>query len=188
MRLGRVRWTIYRDGSDRQWFCCREGKRIDGIERGMARARRAVAGCGSVRCSVRVPATVTHSPINFGSRSIDHNVLFCSLVFLSAAFDSIRGCGESIYLPRCHAPPVMDGCCTLTLTPKGEAVPRTYPHQARLRFRSWSFLCLSFPRSPLSSTPALPSRFIPYHRICLRPYANTRLSPRDNLTIRYMIA
>lgn len=109
----------------------------------MKRARRAVAGCGSVRCSVRVPATVTHSPINFGSRSIDHNVLFCSLVFLSAAFDSIRGCGESIYLPRCHAPPVMDGCCTLTLTPKGEAVPRTYPHQARLRFRSWSLLCLS---------------------------------------------
>lgn len=48
-------------------------------------------------------------------------------MFLSAAFDSIRGCGESIYLPRCHAPPVMDGGCTLTLTPKGEAVPRTYP-------------------------------------------------------------
>lgn len=70
---------------------------------------------------------VTHSPINFGGRSIDHNVLFCSLVFLPAAFDSIRGCGESIYLPRCHEPPVMDGGCSLTLTPKREAVPRTCP-------------------------------------------------------------
>lgn len=70
---------------------------------------------------------VTHSPINFGGRSIDHNVLFCSLVFLPAAFDSIRGCGESIYLSRCHEPPVMDGGCSLTLTPKREAVPRTCP-------------------------------------------------------------
>lgn len=73
-------------------------------------------------------AVVTHSPINFGGRSIDHNVLFCSLVFLPAAFDSIRGCGESIYLSRCHEPLVMDGGCSLTLTPKREAVPRTCPY------------------------------------------------------------
>ncbi|EZA49747.1 hypothetical protein X777_11619, partial [Ooceraea biroi] len=43
-------------------------------------------------CSIQALAAVTHSPINFGGRSIDHNVLFCSLVFLPAAFDSIRGC------------------------------------------------------------------------------------------------
>lgn len=75
-------------------------------------------GRGNGSC---VRGTVTHSPINFASPSIDHNVLFCSLVFLSAAFDSIRGCGESIYLPRCHAPPVMDGGCTLTLTTRKES-------------------------------------------------------------------
>lgn len=106
-----------------------------------------------------VGGAVTHSPINFAGRSIDHNVLFCSLVFLSAAFDSIRGCGESIYLPRCHAPPVMDGGCTLTLTtPKGErACAKNSPTHslslpARLRFRSRSpFLC------PFSLSPPLPS-------------------------------
>ncbi|KYN42398.1 hypothetical protein ALC56_03158 [Trachymyrmex septentrionalis] len=92
---------------DRRYFCSQKGKWI---------------------------GVVTHSPINFGERSIDHNVLFCSLVFLPAAFDSIRGCGESIYLSRCHEPPVMDGGCSLTLTPKGEAVPRTYPVPATLCF------------------------------------------------------
>ncbi|KYM96184.1 hypothetical protein ALC62_13236 [Cyphomyrmex costatus] len=92
---------------DRRYFCSQKGKWI---------------------------GVVTHSPINFGGRSIDHNVLFCSLVFLPAAFDSIRGCGESIYLSRCHEPPVMDGGCSLTLTPKGEAVPRTYPVPATLCF------------------------------------------------------
>lgn len=119
--------------------------------------------------------TVTHSPINFAGRSIDHNVLFCSLVFLSAAFDSIRGCGESIYLPRCHAPPVMDGGCTLTLTtPKGErACAKNSPTHslslpARLRFRSRSpFLC------PFSLFPPIPSPSI--NRVCL--YANTSNLP-----------
>lgn len=70
---------------------------------------------------------VTHSPINFGGRSIDHNVLFCSLVFLPAAFDSIRGCGESIYLSRCHEPPVMDGGCSLTLTPEKRSRAKNLP-------------------------------------------------------------
>lgn len=98
---------------DRRYFCSQKGKWIGGIAENAA--------------AVYKSAAVTHSPINFGGRSIDHNVLFCSLVFLPAAFDSIRGCGESIYLSRCHEPPVMDGGCSLTLTPKGEAVPRTYP-------------------------------------------------------------
>lgn len=99
---------------DRRYFCSQKGKWIGGIAENAA--------------AVYKSAVVTHSPINFGGRSIDHNVLFCSLVFLPAAFDSIRGCGESIYLSRCHEPPVMDGGCSLTLTPKGEAVPRTrYP-------------------------------------------------------------
>lgn len=99
---------------NRRYFCSQQGKWI---------------GAESPRMLLQYtsPATVTHSSINFGGRSIDHNVLFCSLVFLPAAFDSIRGCGESIYLSRCHEPPVMDGGCSLTLTPKREAVPRTYP-------------------------------------------------------------
>lgn len=96
---------------DRRYFCSQKGKWIGGIAENAAAVYKSTA--------------VTHSPINFGGRSIDHNVLFCSLVFLPAAFDSIRGCGESIYLSRCHEPPVMDGGCSLTLTPKGEAVPRT---------------------------------------------------------------
>lgn len=98
---------------DRRYFCSQKGKWIGGIAENAA--------------AVYKSAAVTHSPINFGGRSIDHNVLFCSLVFLPAAFDSIRGCGESIYLSRCHEPPVMDGGCSLTLTPKGEAVPRNLP-------------------------------------------------------------
>lgn len=105
---------------DRRYFCSQKGKWIGGIAENAA--------------AVYKSAAVTHSPINFGGRSIDHNVLFCSLVFLPAAFDSIRGCGESIYLSRCHEPPVMDGGCSLTLTPKGEAVPRTYPVPATLCF------------------------------------------------------
>lgn len=73
--------------------------------------------CGTLRAALA--SAVTHSSINFAGRSIDHNVLFCSLVFLPAAFDSIRGCGESIYLSRCHEPPVMDGGCSpLTLIPE----------------------------------------------------------------------
>lgn len=109
---------------NRRYFCSQQGKWI---------------GAESPRMLLQYtsPATVTHSPINFGGRSIDHNVLFCSLVFLPAAFDSIRGCGESIYLSRCHEPPVMDGGCSLTLTPKREAVPRTCPAPATLCFRSW---------------------------------------------------
>ncbi|TGZ50180.1 hypothetical protein DBV15_03624 [Temnothorax longispinosus] len=91
-----------------------------------------IGGIAENAAAVYKSAAVTHSPINFGGRSIDHNVLFCSLVFLPAAFDSIRGCGESIYLSRCHEPPVMDGGCSLTLTPKGEAVPRTYPESSVL--------------------------------------------------------
>ncbi|CAL1680104.1 unnamed protein product [Lasius platythorax] len=108
---------------NRRYFCSQKGKWI---------------GAESPRMLLQYtsPATVTHSPINFGGRSIDHNVLFCSLVFLPAAFDSIRGCGESIYLSRCHEPPVMDGGCSLTLTPKREAVPRTCPAPATLCFRS----------------------------------------------------
>lgn len=102
---------------DRRYFCSQKGKWIGGIAENAA--------------AVYKSAAVTHSPINFGGRSIDHNVLFCSLVFLPAAFDSIRGCGESIYLSRCHEPPVMDGGCSLTLTPKGEAVPRTLPLHLR---------------------------------------------------------
>lgn len=108
---------------DRRYFCSQEGKWIGGIAENAA--------------AVYKSAAVTHSPINFGGRSIDHNVLFCSLVFLPAAFDSIRGCGESIYLSRCHEPPVMDGGCSLTLTPKGEAVPRTctlYPQPSASDF------------------------------------------------------
>lgn len=99
--------------------------------------------------------SVTHSPINFGRRNIDHNVLFCSLVFLPAAFDSIRGCGESIYLPRCHAPLVMDGGCTLTLTQKEEVVPRT---SACPRSFSLSH-SYSFPRTSSLLIPKLDLHF-----------------------------
>lgn len=113
---------------DRRYFCSQKGKWIGGIAENAA--------------AVYKSAVVTHSPINFGGRSIDHNVLFCSLVFLPAAFDSIRGCGESIYLSRCHEPPVMDGGCSLTLTPKGEAVPRTYPIPATLCF--WFLFAVFF--------------------------------------------
>ena len=66
-------------------------------------------------------------------------------MFLLAAFDSIRGCGESIYLSRCHAPLVMDGGSTLTLTPKVrpcQEPTRTHPSTSR----SWS--PLSDPESP----------------------------------------
>lgn len=115
---------------DRRYFCSQKGKWIGGIAENAA--------------AVYKSAAVTHSPINFGGRSIDHNVLFCSLVFLPAAFDSIRGCGESIYLSRCHEPPVMDGGCSLTLTPKGEAVPRTYPVPATLCFWSWFLSAVFF--------------------------------------------
>lgn len=99
---------------------------------------------GECCCSIQAFAAVTHSPINFGGRSIDHNVLFCSLVFLPAAFDSIRGCGESIYLSRCHEPPVMDGGCSLTLIPKREAVPRTCPVPAILSTSDPDFLLAVF--------------------------------------------
>lgn len=119
--------SIYRD---RGWLC--GVGRENGSAESIPRAR-----------SVVWRGTVTHSPINFASRSIDHNVLFCSLVFLSAAFDSIRGCGESIYLPRCHAPPVMDGGCTLTLATPKESLCQEPTHYyspslptTRLRFRS----------------------------------------------------
>lgn len=61
-------------------------------------------------------------------------------MFLPAAFDSIRGCGESIYLSRCHEPPVMDGGCSLTLTPE-KGRPCQEPGN---------------PRQPLLSATALP--------------------------------
>lgn len=138
-RIGSIN-AIYRDGG----MVVSEGK-TDRRNRFGARAIRR--------------GTVTHSPINFASRSIDHNVLFCSLVFLSAAFDSIRGCGESIYLPRCHAPPVMDGGCTLTLTTPKESLcqePTLPSHNP--------------PPFPILLPPSL--FFIPLPRVC--PYATSR--------------
>lgn len=106
------------------------------------------------------PAAVTHSPINFDGRGIDHNVLFCSLVFLPAAFDSIRGCGESIYLSRCHELPVMDGGCSLTLTPEKGGRAKNLPVPARalsppllILISAFSFL----PRARYLSSRAPPS-------------------------------
>lgn len=152
-----------------EWERMRKEKRIGSI----AVYRERSEGKTDRRNRARsVGGTVTHSPINFAGRSIDHNVLFCSLVFLSAAFDSIRGCGESIYLPRCHAPPVMDGGCTLTLTtPKGErACAKNSP--------THSLSSPSPPPFPIPISLPLSLFFIPspsINRVCL--YANTSNLP-----------
>lgn len=105
-----------------------------------------------------VVCRITHSPINFriahwGPAYRSQCSILLIGVFAVAAFDSIRGCGETIYLRRCHARLVMDGGCTLTLTRKESLcqepapsssypLPHTYSHNVHL------------------SPPELPSNFL----------------------------